>query len=199
MKSLWVYVIIGGTAFAVGASGGIVGKRVLGAVKTQYIGELELMDIEELMYKYEKNPNQGFTAAEVVNIAMEKFRRCDNNVSISKGTAKTVVSQTIRSYKIKRGDEYFEESVSKSSMVSLANRMNQTGVDGDVIVRNGKADGPESGVYPAEPSKVMSHDDYKEFMGATLDEMFIYVISETTVDYEETTMVKNSDGSTRLI
>ena len=193
MKSLWIYVIIGSTAFAVGATGGIIGKRFIAAAKTQYIGEIETMDIEDLMKRYNQNPNQNFTPAEMVNIAMEKYRNSENCYSVSKGTANTVVNQTIRNYQIKNGDDYFEESISRSSMVKLADRMTQHGKEGDIKFYHGKADSEEVGSYPSDP-KVYSQEDYTNFLGRTLNQMFIYVITDNTVLDDGTKVEKTKDG-----
>ena len=194
MKSLWIYVIIGSTAFAVGATGGIIGKRFIAAAKTQYIGEIETMDIEDLMKRYNQNPNQNFTPAEMINIAMEKYRTCENCYSVSKGTANTVVNQTIRNYQIKNGDDYFEESISRSSMVKLADRMTQHGKEGDIKFYHGKADSEEVGSYPSDP-KVYNQEDYTNFLGRTLNQMFIYVITDNTVLDDGTKVEKTKDGS----
>ena len=193
MKALWIYVIIGASAVTVGATAGIVAKRFMGATNTVYVGELEEFDIDKVMARYEANPNQEFTLAETVNIALEKYRRCENSYSVSKGSAKTIVNQTIRNYQIKNGNKYFEESISMSSMVSLANRMYQTGKASDVDCYYGKASSPETGNYPATPTTRTS-EEYKEKMGRTLDEMFIYVITNQTVLKEGSSSKKTSTG-----
>lgn len=195
MKVGFIYLIIVTTSFSIGATGGIVAKRVLSAPQTQYIGDLaELeMDIDALMDKYNDNPSQTFKPAEIVSIALERYKRCEYSYSVTKGTAKTVVQQSIRNYQIKNGDHYFEESISKSSMVSLADRMTQTGIGGDVNLFRGKAIDSESGSYPESP-RILTSSEYKELLGRTLDQMFIYIISNATVLKEGTEATKTDEG-----
>ncbi len=195
MKAGFIYLIIGATSFAVGAAGGIVGKRVLGAVNTVYVGSVEelKMDTKALMERYDDNPTQGFSGVEMVNIALEKYKRCEYSYSVSIGTADTVVQQTIRNFQIRNGNTYFEESISKSSFVSLADRITEEGAGGDVNFYHGKATSSETGVYPSEPRK-MTAQEYSDFMGRTLDQMFIYIISDKTLSGSGATITIADNG-----
>ena len=98
---------------------------------------------------------------------MEKFRRCENCCSFTFGVADTIVKQDIRGCMIKNGDKYFEESVSKSSMVSLANRMFQTGKGNDVSMYSASKGSIEilensaKGQYTSTNVKEFSNEEYK--------------------------------------
>ena len=186
MKPAFIYISIVGTALAIGTAGGIVAKRVMGGENIIYEGDATSMtfDVDAAYDKYlnykGNDITKDFTPAEIVNIGLEKYRRCENSYSITKGIASTMVTQSIRNYQIKNGDQYFEESISMSSMVKLANRMYQTGKEGNVNLYKGSAVNEELGSYPAEGTEY-SQVDYKNYLGKTLNEMFIYIITDSTI------------------
>lgn len=194
-KTLLSYLLIIGIAGTAGATTGVVGKRVLGQEIVDYSGfnpEDFQDDSAELLSKYESNPNQKFSPTDLVNIGLEKYRRSENCFSIGIGLADTVVKQTIRNYQIKNGDKYFEESISKSSMVGVANRVIQDGKDGDIVLFKGSATGSTTASYPSEGT-TYTQKDYKDYLGKTLDEMFIYLISNRSVLPEGNSVEKNGE------
>lgn len=186
MKTAFVYISIVGTSLAVGVAGGIVAKRVMGGETIIYEGDASSMtfDVDTAYEKYlsytGNDIKNDFTPAEIVNIGLENYRRCDNSYSITKGVASTMVTQSIRNYQIKNGSSYFEESISMSSMVKLANRMYQEGKDGNITLYKGSAISEEEGSYTADGAEY-SQTDYKNYLGKTLDEMFIYIITDSTI------------------
>ena len=140
-KSIIQYSIIAICAVGVGVGGGILMKKRFGPVETDYTGfdpELYRTDSKALLREYEQNPSKSFTPSELVNIGLEKYRNCENSYSIGVGQAETVVNQTIRSAQIKNGSKYFEEQISRSSMVSLANRLETTTDSSETTVYKGK-------------------------------------------------------------
>ena len=174
--------IILALAAAVGVSAGIVAKRQFGQEEIDYSGfdpESYRGDGQTLLGEYNKNPSKAFTPAELVNIGLEKYRQCENSYSIGIGKASTIVTQTIRNAQIKNGDEYFEESISKSSMVSIANRVRQTNSVDEVDLYRGNAIDAESASY-TDNKEAYTLEKYKEAWGKTLNEMFIYLISNKT-------------------
>jgi len=193
-KTLLSYLLIIGIAGVTGSIGGYVAKKLLGGVDTIIIGDPEAFqdDSAALLQRYEANPNDNYSPSQLVNIGLEKYRNQENSYSYSVGIGETVVSQDIRNYQIKNGDHYFEESISTSSMVSLANRVYQNGVDGDIEFYKGKSVTNESGSYPESP-RVMSKEDYKSTFGKTPDRMFIYILSDQSV-IENECSVSKSDG-----
>lgn len=186
MKPAFIYISIVGTALAVGTAGGIVAKRVMGGENIVYEGDATSItfDIDTAYDKYlnyhGNDLAKDFTPAELVNIGLEKYRRCENSYSITTGIASTMVTQTIRNYQIKNGDRYFEESISMSSMVKLANRMYQEGKDGNIMLYKGSAVNEELGNYSANGEQ-FEQADYKNYLGKTLNEMFIYIITDATI------------------
>lgn len=197
MKTAIVYISIIVTALGLGVAGGIAAKKIIGGEETIYVGDANSleMDMTALKAKYDsyrgKTPEEYFTPTELINISFEKYRNCENSYSFTIGVANTVVSQTVRNYQIKNGEEYFEEAISRSSMVKLANRMTQSGKDGNITLYSGTATGDETGSY-GQNGKEYSQEEYTELLGRTLDAMFIYVISNRTVQNSE--IVKNGDG-----
>ena len=196
MKTANIYITIALSAVVVGTVGGVLIKRYAMEEDIVYEGDTSSLELDAgaLLKRYESykgnSPETEFTATELVNIGLEKYRTCENSYSYGVGVAKTIVEQQIRNYQIKNGDEYFEESISTSSMVSIANRMKQTGKTGDVALLKGNATDTEVGDYNVTPI-VYSQSDYATLMGRTLDKMFIYIISNSTVTSSQ---VNKQDG-----
>lgn len=186
MKTTFVYISIIGTALIIGAAGGIAAKRIMGGETIVYEGDASsmLFDVDAAYNKYlsynGKDLAHDFSAAELINIGLEKYRRCDYSYSITKGVASTIVSQSIRNYQIKNKNSYFEESISMSSMVKLANRMYQEGKEGTIDLYKGSAASEEEGSYTSN-AVTYEREDYRNYLGKTLDEMFIYIITDSTI------------------
>ena len=198
-KAIIQYSLILLVAVGLGVTGGIIVKKNTGQSETDYSGfdpELYREDSVALLKQYEANPRKSFTPAELVNIGLQKYRNCENSYSIGIGTATTIVNQTIRNAQIKNGNQYFEESISNSSMVHIANRVNQIGIDKGIDFYKGKATGTEDCKYTDNKVSYAS-DDYKKEWGKTLDEMFIYLISNKTV-LDEGTSVEKKDNLIKI-
>ena len=180
----WVILPLSFVVIAVaGVTTGVILKKKFGQVEIDYGDfnpESYRMDGKALLKEYQKNPNKKFTAAELVNIGLEKYRQCENCYSIGIGVADTIVNQTIRNAQIKVGDHYFEESISYSKMVNVANRVDQIGENNNISLNKGKANGTEDVTYK-ENITTYKAEEYKKAWGKTLDEMFIYLISNETV------------------
>ena len=196
----WIqYPIIALVAIAVGVGAGVFAKRKFGQEQIDYSNfdaTAFSADSKELLRRYEANPKASFTSAELVNIGLEKYRQAENSYSYTVGTAKTIVSQTIRNAQIKNGDKYFEEQISRSSMVSLANRLEQTANEDKVTVYKGSATGDETASYSGEVTEY-NLEGFKNFLGRTLEEMFIYTISDDTAFDDSKTETLNN-GNIRV-
>ena len=192
-KALIQYSIIAVCAIGVGVGGGIALKKKLGPVEVDYSGfdsNSFQADSKALLKEYEANPNKDFTAAELVNIGLEKYRQCENSYSIGVGQATTIVNQSVRNFQIRNGDKYYEEQISRSNMVNLANRV-IADADGATVYR-GKAKDTEVPEYNDQP-KVLNPDEFKELWGKKLEDIFIYIISNDTVDLDKSSVEKR-DG-----
>ena len=192
-KTLLSYILTIGICAVAGAGTGVILKRTVGPIDETYPPGFNpknyAADIDDIMSRYNAlsdktiNGVRNFSDAEVVNIVLEKYRTQDYCWSISKGNAYTIITQTIRNAVIKNLDNYFEEQLSNSSIVSLATRSYQTGKGSDIEVYQGNCSGAEKATYQSTPTKAYSQSKYKDYLGKTLEEMFIYIISDkTTLD-----------------
>jgi len=143
---------------------------------------------------------------QVANIALQLFSAHEHCYAQGKGVGRAVamgfpVDQEIRSTVIKNGSKYFEESLSLSSAVNLADRMFQ---EGDSVqryigkVKSGNVEVPES--FGDKPT-TYTLASYAEAMGRDLDNPCIYVISSKTTYLDDTaksgvatSFTKKSDG-----
>lgn len=196
-KTLLSYILTIGISAVAGAGTGVVLKRTIGPIDEMYPPGFDPKEfspnITEIMQRYNSlsdktiNGLRSFSDSEVVNIVCEKYRNLDYCYSIGIGNAYTIITQTIRNAQIKNGDTYFEEQISYSDMVNVAKRSIQRGKDGDIELYNGKASSSEKASYPDSPSDTRNKSNYKSYLGKTLDEMFIYIISDkTTLDSTRT-------------
>lgn len=200
-KLLLAYILTIGICGVAGGGTGIVLKRTIGPIDEHYPPGFDPKeyspDVESLMEKYEKlsiktfDGVRSYTDADIINICLELYRRQDYCWSIASGNANTIVTQTIRNAQIKYGDEYFEEQLSYSSIVDVANRTLQHGADGNIELYKGGCTTPEIPNYSGSASIPYTKPEYKKFLGKTLDEMFIYIISEKTVIESNRTMTGN--------
>ena len=193
-RNLLTYLIIGASCLVVGGAAGIVAKRLLGQEIVDDSGfnpEKFKADSAALLKRYENytgsTPEKEFTQTELVNIALEKYRRYEHSYSIGIGLAiaKSVgitVNQEIRAAQVRNGDQYFEESSSKSDMVPCAFRFYQTGMESGVDSYEGTDVSKDAtrATYTDNP-KHYTLEGYKKTWGKTLDEMFIYIVSSKTV------------------
>ena len=196
-KTLLSYILTIGIAAAAGAGTGVVLKRTIGPIDEMYPPGFDPKnyspDIDAIMNKYNQLSDQSinglrsFSDSDVVNIAQEKYKNLEYCYSLGIGNAYTIITQTIRNAQIKNGDTYFEEQISYSNMVNVANRSIQQGKGGNVEFYKGSASSSERASYPSTPSNTYSPSKYKSYLGKTLDEMFIYIISDkTTLDSSRT-------------
>ena len=189
-KTLLSYILTVGICAAAGAGTGIILKRTVGPIDEMYppgfSADDYVADIDEIMTRYNAlsdktiNGVKNFSNSDIINIVLEKYRTTEYSWSLGIGTAYTIITQTIRNAQIKNGDKYFEEQLSYSNIVNVANRSYQTGVGGDVTLYKGSALSAEHSSY-SDSHRTFSPSEYKDYLGKTLDEMFIYIISEKTV------------------
>ena len=206
MKSIILYSIIGASALSVGAGAGVVYKRCIAEPTENIVGfnpEACKPNATELFKAVEKAGSikaatEKLQPFEIVNYAFEKYKQCENSVSFCSGLADTAVKQYIWSAQIKRGSTYFEEQISKSSMVGVAKRMLQDGELENTKVWNETGSGDviadEKDAYASYKSTPDSYtfNEYKEAWGRNLPDMAIYLIATSTVEKQE--LVKDGDG-----
>lgn len=195
MKSIVLYSIIGASALSVGAGAGVIYKRVIMDPTQNITGfnpDVCKADGDALIEQVKKagSKKDAFDSMEPVDIgnyATEVYKRYENSVSFCYGVADTVVKQDIRNAQIKNGEKYFEEAISKSSMVGVGKRMYQEGIDGELSLYGEKSanDVTINGDtvhtnFKANPDK-MTPAEYKILYGRTIPDMFIYCVHSLTV------------------
>lgn len=210
MKTVVLYSIIGASALAVGVSGGVIYKRCIAAPTENIIGfnpDGCKPNAEELFKAVQKAGSikaavDKLQPYEIVNYSFEKYKQNEKSVSFCVGLADTAVQQYVRSAQIRNGSQYFEEQISKSSMVGVAKRMFQDGEEkdvkvyhetgsGDVICDNNEA----YSSYKSDP-QVFSYKDYKTAWGRNLPDMTIYLIASSTIADQSIT---KEDGGYKVV
>lgn len=216
MKTLFIYLIIGGSAIAVGGGTGVIVKRVFTEPEKDYSNfDVSIYDIDgdEYIARFEAYSNKkvaynSSTPLDIAIYATEKYKRCDNCYSFGTGLAVAnalgiKVYQDIRNCQIKNGDNYFEESVSASNMVQVANRYIQNGIDSDVIVQYA-----ENGDVVIDASVCNYHkvaeghftqEGFIAAYGRLPSEMFNYIIHELTITSAEKKEVDNGNYEITLV
>lgn len=201
-KTLLSYILTIGICAVAGAGTGVILKRTVGPIDETYPPGFNpktyAADIDDIMSRYnalsDKSINglRNFSDSEVVNIVLEKYKAQDYCWSIGIGNAYTIITQTIRNAFIKNGNNYFEEQISHSNIVAVATRSIQAGAGENIDFYKGNCSAPEKATYPSSPSQTYTASKYKDYLGKTLDEMFIYIISDkTTVNSSRT--IKGDD------
>ena len=194
------YPIIAVVAISIGAGAGIFAKRKFGQEQIDYSNfdaSSLTMDSKELLKQFEANPNADYSPAELVNIGLEKYRQCENSYSFCVGTASTIVDQSIRNAQIKNGDTYFEEQLSKSSMVSIANRLVTTTNAETTEIFRGTAEASEVASYDGSKETFSNEELTGRILGRSLQDMFIYTISDDTM-YDDSTVETLANGNKKI-
>lgn len=175
------------------------------------------IDYDELLQRFDNTKtndySEKFTPCELANIALKKFYDHDQWIAQGYGSGAASVlgikvDQQIRSTFIKKDNEYFEESLSKSSAVKAAWRMYETYENDDSPVTQYKGTVNES-VYDSSFNEgdktIRTRDEYKKHAGRYLDGMpFVYIVSDKCLAKEsqeitskiETGVTKTSSGYT---
>ena len=147
---------------------------------------------------------------EIINASLKKFESQESNMSQGIGFAKARVGpidvvQQIRSTMYRVDDSYFEESLSKSSVVNVAWRMYQNG-DETKRYKGACPSNVEKPVFDANASpSTYTESEYFDYAGRNLDgSSCIYLISDKTLSSENQKVTsglpkneikKNEDGT----
>ncbi len=177
------------------------------------------VNYDALIEKYNSFPknadfSKSFTPCELANTSLTLLHRNERYMAqgYGKGTFNVFgVSgdQAIRSTMIRNGNDYFEESLSKSSLVQAAFRMYETyeGETSSTYRYKGSVDANIYDSHFSESAKeTFTRDAYKETMGRYLDGIpCIYIISDRCLSKEgqkETsgipTSVEKTDNGYRI-
>lgn len=143
-------------------------------------------DVDTVMQKYQKCKDSGIDYStslkpyEMVNAAYELFAQEEHSIALTIGDAvASVVNQSIRACTIRDGNNYFEESLSKSNFVGVASRIYMDATGNEIKQYLGSATGSESAEY--QPVYYpYSMEEYSDGYGKTPVDPLIYVVSKKT-------------------
>lgn len=142
-------------------------------------------DVDAALAKYESVKGQGnfkdtLTIDEMVNVAYALFEQEEQTYTRGVGAsiAMGLVEQKIFSTTVHDHERFFEESVSTSNIVTIYDRMFQTGEE-TTTYWGSNAD------YASHSVMTYSNDDYKKMMGRYVSTALIYIVSPKTILYDE--------------
>lgn len=188
-KTLLAYLLIVGISGTAGAGTGVVLKRTIGPIDEKYPAgfspeEYRDENIKTNVDNYKASQSLGtMTDAEIVNVGLALYKEYDNSYWIGTGDADAGITvQSVRNGQIKRtiGGKvsYFEEQIS-NGRVGVAKRSYQEGDDGNIDLYSGNPSSATVATY-SDAKQTYDQTGYKNYLGKTLDEMFIYIISNKT-------------------
>lgn len=146
------------------------------------------VDYEQYYKLYEKKKSEGgdyskdTTPAQMVNMAYALLTKQEQFESkgYGVGTA-SIVDQEIRSCAIKKGDKFFEESLSLSSIVNVAWRMYEDGETTTQYPGKCRSGNVEVALFKQEDAADYTSEEYVERMGRNVHCPTSYIITDDTV------------------
>lgn len=189
------YAIVLIPSISLGVFGGVIIKKFFGDYKeVEYSSDYQTYypNYEKVYSKYKKAKDSGvnftsvLTPTEMAESALCLIQKEDHVFAQGVGEANaSIVHQEIRSTVIQNGDLFFEESLSLSNFVDLADRMYQAPNGDDVsitmypgVTANGDV---TRGKYDASKVKSFNKESYITNMGRLLSTPTSYIVSEKTV------------------
>lgn len=192
------------TPIVLGIVGGIVYAKFFVAKTVDYSdvdANSLYINMDNVLAKYQnvKANNtpveEGLTSYEIVNLAYYNYSNYENSRSFTIGSATAaIVDQSIRGCSIREGNNYFEESLSKSNLVGVAARMYQK-EDGSVDLHRGEVVDATTAKWGNEHYEYTNEEFVNDF-GKTPSTALIYIVSKKTVLKDTDKVEKNDDGYT---
>lgn len=151
-----------------------------------------------------KDPMSEFTIPELANIALQKFESHEHSYSYGYGNVKSAVNLEIRNATIKNGNEFMEESLSKSAAGAIVNvivsqRDYQHGIeegsDVDSYIGTIKDNNVENADWTNATKTTYTTEEYEDTFGKKVSRTSIYIVSSKSV-LEDSTIEKTADGYT---
>ncbi|MCR5333191.1 MAG: hypothetical protein K6E11_04165 [Bacilli bacterium] len=200
-------VIVGGLAVGAG-TGYLIGHFGKTPEVVEEIKDLDaiedndanLLDRYEQVKKEGRNPVSVFSISELANISMSKFTSHEYSVAIGYGVANSAVNLDVRNYAIKNGDEYYEESLSKSKgaiNIVVCQRDYQHGNEKTSPIDSYTGDIKTDAEHPdwSKPTKTdYTAESYEEKFGKMVSRPSVYVVSSQSVLDEGSSVEKTADG-----
>lgn len=152
-----------------------------------------------------KDPMVEFTIPELANIALQKFESSEHSYSYGYGNVKSAVNLEIRNATVRNGNEFMEESLSKSAAgaivnVIVAQRDYQHGLeegsDVDSYVGTVKDNNVENADWNNATLKEYTTEEYEDTFGKKVSRTSVYIISSKSVLDDGSSVEKTADGYT---
>lgn len=121
--------------------------------------------------------------------------------AIGTAAAGSLATQEIRSHFVHSGDVYFEESLSHSSFVDLADRMYQKGDSTSAYHGGTNGGNVEEGVY-SDKATTYTNTDYVTKFGRKVSDVFTYIIADDYIVLNGENNIKGNkspDGPTSAV
>lgn len=187
--------IIGGVAAGIVINKFFIGKRT---DYSKYNADdiKEANDVGLLMEKYKVDDTDyslTYTPWEIFNVSFALFSSHEYSSSLTIGNADAgIVQQSIRNATIRNKDRYFEEALSKSSMVAVANRtyLNE---DSSIYLYRGQTESATIAKYEKVHYEFTT-EVYSEAFGKIPSRPSIYIVNKKTVIKKECSTIKNENG-----
>ena len=188
------------------AAGIVIGKFMINPT-TDYgtVNESEITDntfsktLEKYAYAKENedvNYEDVLKPYEMINIAYHLYGEYEHTRSWTKGEVlAAIVTQSIRGCAIRDGNQYFEESLSKSSMVGVATRT-YVKEDTSVDLYRGDIQSELKANWPDEHYEY-TNEEYVNDFGKTPETPLIYIVSKKTVIANNSSVTK--DGNNYIV
>ncbi|MCR4880252.1 MAG: hypothetical protein K5906_04790 [Bacilli bacterium] len=189
---------------ALGVVGGVVYVKFFVAKTADYSNidtDSLYINMETVLAKYADSQATGtpveeaLKSYEIVNLAYHNYEQHENSRSFTVGSAvAAIVNQGIRGCSIREGNEYFEESLSKSNMVGVAARMYQH-ENNTIELHRGEAIEVDQATWGDEHYEYTKEEFINDF-GKTPSTSLIYIVSKKTVLANTDTVTKTDEGYT---
>ena len=138
-----------------------------------------------------------FQPYEMVNLAYTLYGQYEVSCALTQGYTDTInsfisVHQIINACAIRNGNDYFEESLSKSNMVGVAKRMYMS-KDSGVTQYTGSITDPSYATWDASKVREYSKEEYVTDYGKTLDDPCIYIVSKKTILKDSASITRDAN------
>ena len=169
-----------------------------GDVELPPIEEGVEMDYDALLERYaEDSDPEHYLPHELANISWNLFARKENTYSVGGGKAHAViVDQYTYSYDIRRGNNWYSESVSSNKgspkIKQVAYKYYQNSENVKTYTGSGADLGPVRANWNENSEIVETYEQYENKWGRVLGRPCIFIISPRTVQSE--VLTRNADG-----
>lgn len=185
-KSFIITSIVSAIAIGSGVLAGLYLGQEFITPQTNYgsLNQNELEDDNEKLFQKYQNTDKGsyskFKHYEMINIGLKQLSAEEyfQTTEIGEVNASGII-QTIYGTNIRYQDEYFNESISDSSLVHVAKRFYQK--DEKVAVYTGNVNTSHTATWSSDNREELTLNDFEAKWGKTLSRGSIYIISSKTV------------------